>query len=39
MMGIVLTQGLKKLSFEAPTEPKARGSSPFGCTTKKDTLF
>ena len=38
MVIIVLTQGLKKQSFEAPTEPKARGSSPFGCTSKQHPL-
>ena len=27
MMGIVLTQGLKKQRFDAPTEPKVRSSN------------
>ncbi|MBR2498968.1 MAG: hypothetical protein IKB67_04585 [Clostridia bacterium] len=35
MVIIVLTQGLKKQSFEAPTEPKARGSNPLRRATSK----
>ncbi|MBO5526305.1 MAG: hypothetical protein J5993_06100 [Clostridia bacterium] len=36
MVIIVLTQGLKKQSFEAPTEPKVGDSSSSWRTTKKD---
>ena len=34
MVIIVLTQGLKKQCFEAPTEPKARSSNLLRCTNQ-----
>ena len=34
-MAIVLTQGLKKQCFEAPTEPKVRRSSRLWCAKQK----
>ena len=38
MVIIVLTQGLKKQYFEAPTDAKVRGSSPLWCakTTREE---